>query len=100
MVLAIILGIVVGVCGALPLLLTGRMAKARRRRGKDLTVSLVLLLVVVSFVFLTAAIGICGVMVAEMLVPFSVAAIAAFLLCMMGFAVARSGMFRTGSRDE
>lgn len=85
--MAIIVAIAVGIFSALPFLFSGKVAKSRRRHGKDLTIGMLVVMAVVSLAVLSLAICACSVVAPDSLIPFAIAEIAAFLGCVVVYGI-------------
>lgn len=85
--MAVVVGIAIGVLNALPFLLSDRIAKRRRRHGKDLTLGMLLAMVMASLMVMSLSICICYSIAPDSLLRFAIAEVAAFLGCTVVYGV-------------
>ncbi len=90
MILAVVIGCGVGILGTFPLVSFNRIGKSLRRRGKDLTIGHVLVLVFVSLAFLSVMIYVGHVAAPDFLVPYTVAMVIAFLAAVCVYSIPRA----------
>lgn len=89
MVLTIVLGVLSGVLGFLPLYGGFRMTKKVTRTSNFGYTSTLLLSVFASFVILVGALVVCAVFARDMLVPFVAAEIAALIVAAIAFGISK-----------
>lgn len=78
-IVAIIAGAATGVVGAVPFFFTEKMEKGMRKKGKELTIGLLLLICVASLAFMSAMVLVFNAVLGSLVLQFAIATIVAFL---------------------